>query len=524
MARKTKVVVEKYKQLKSERNMFDNYWQSLYEFMLPRKATVNTTVVAGEERNLHLFDNTAMHSAQLLTNALHSLLTNPHSQWFELSTGDFRIDSRDDVRVWLKRSSKRIFDVLNNSNFQTEIHENYNDIVIIGTDCLLVEEDEDRVVRFRAKPIEQVYVEEDARGLVSEVYVKFEMTAQKCLELFGEKNLPKRIKDAQKMDSNTKFNILNAVYPEKFEHPLMDTPVTSHYIFIDDEEDIEVDGFESNPYIVSRFYKTAGEKYGRSPGMVALPDARTLNKMDETVLIGAQKTVDPPLQAPDDGFVFPIITRPGGLNFYRSGTQDTIKPIFNDARIDFGFQAMAERRSRIRQAFFVDQLQLQEGPQKTATEVLQRTEESMRLLAPLIARQQQEKLRPLISRVMQIMFRKGLFDDPPEILRGRELDVNYSSLIAKAQRISEGQNILRGLEAMTPFLNIDPDARDLLDGDNAIKVIGNMFSWTPELIRDEKQVAELRQARAEAEQAKAEAEAADSQADRVQKTVGALGG
>ena len=124
MARKPKEIIEKFNRLKSERHNWENHWQELYDYMLPRKATVNVTLTPGDKRNVFLYDNTAMHSAQLLSNALHSLLTNPSSLWFELSTGDFRIDKQDDVRFWMQNAAKRVFDVLNNTNFQTEIHEN----------------------------------------------------------------------------------------------------------------------------------------------------------------------------------------------------------------------------------------------------------------------------------------------------------------------------------------------------------------------------------------------------------------
>ncbi len=522
MAREPRFICEKYRALKSDRSTWENHWQECYEFMLPRKATVNLTRHPGSKVAQDLFDNSAMHAAQLLSNALHSLLTNPNSIWFELSTGDFRIDSRDDVRFWMQNASKRIFDVLNNTNFQTEIHENYHDLVIVGTSSITIEEDDETVVRFGAKPIDRLVIEENSKGQITGVYREFMWTADKIKDKFGEEGLHRTIKESLARGGREKFKIIHAVYDESFDHPLLRMPFTSQYILVSEEEDLMVEGFTSNPYIVSRFYKTAGEIYGRSPGMVALPDAKTLNKMDETVLKGAQKTVDPPLQAPDDGFILPIVTRPGGLNFYRSGSQDTIKPIFNDARIDFGFQAMAERRVRIRQAFFVDQLQLQEGPQKTATEVIQRTEESMRLLGPLIARQQQELLRPLITRVMDIMFRRNMFDRPPAILEGRNLDVNYSSLIAKAQRIQEGQNILRGLEAMTPFLNIDQDARDVFDGDKAVQIIAKMFSWPQEILRTEEDIGAVRQARAQAQEELAQEQRTAQDAQNANQVAGVM--
>ena len=86
-----------------------------------------------------------------------------------------------------------------------------------------------------------------------------------------------------------------------------------------------------------RWSKRTGEKYGSSPGMTALPEVKTLNKMAETMIIAAQKVVDPPMQLPDDGFILPIVTSPGGLNFRRANTTDArIEPLFNFSQVDFG--------------------------------------------------------------------------------------------------------------------------------------------------------------------------------------------
>ena len=120
--------------------------------------------------------------------------------------------------------------------------------------------------------------------------------------------------------------------------------------------------------------------------MTALADIKMLNKMSEVTIRAAQKQVDPPLLVPDDGFMLPVRTIPGGLNFYRSGTRDRIEPLNIGANNPLGLNMEEQRRQAIRAAFYVDQLILEPGPQMTATEVVQRTEEKMRLLGPLTGR------------------------------------------------------------------------------------------------------------------------------------------
>ena len=70
--------------------------------------------------------------------------------------------------------------------------------------------------------------------------------------------------------------------------------------------------------------------------MTALPDVKMVNLMSKTIIQAAQKQIDPPLLVPDDGFILPVRTQPGGLNFYRAGSRDTITPLNTGANINIG--------------------------------------------------------------------------------------------------------------------------------------------------------------------------------------------
>ncbi len=127
----------------------------------------------------------------------------------------------------------------------------------------------------------------------------------------------------------------------------------------------------------------------------------------------------------------PIRTVPGGLNYYRSGTRDRIEPLNIGANNSLGLNMEEQRRNAIRSAFYVDQLILSQGPQMTATEVIQRTEEKMRLLGPVLGRLQAEMLQPLIERVYNVLSRERKFAAPPEFLANNDVEIEYISPLAK---------------------------------------------------------------------------------------------
>jgi len=499
-----KQIKDKLGTLKAERSTWESHWQEIADYMFPRKNQVTSITTSGEKKSINVLDNTGMYSLELLAGQLHGLLTNPNALWFELTTGILGIDQLDDVRVWLQKTARDIHTVLNNSNFQTEVHELYMDECGFGTAAMYIEEDEASNVRFSTKFIGEWFIDEDAQGRVNQIYRCWKWKAPQIVEEFGIENVPKKVKDSFEKGQDDKFELICAIYP----YSLLGT-VKGAYTYAKQtilpelNHELQHEGYREFPYVVPRWSKGTGETYGRSPAMTALPEVKTLNKMTEIVIVGAQKVIDPALMIPDEGFVMPIITKPGGFNYYRSGSNDTIKPIFNDARIDFGFEVMKEKRTRIREAFFVDQLMLQQGPQMTATEVLQRTEEKMRLLGPMLGRQQSEFLSPLIDRVFAIMLRRGLIDKQliPQALRGRKIDVKYSSLIAKAQRLSDAQNILRTMEAVTPFINLDPKTAQNFDGDAAVRAIAEIFGFPQQIIRTTRAVGQLREAEAEAQRA-----------------------
>jgi len=190
---------------------------------------------------------------------------------------------------------------------------------------------------------------------------------------------------------------------------------------------------------------------GRSPAMVALPDVKMINLMSKTIIQAAQKMIDPPLLVPDDGFLLPIRTQPGGLNFYRSGSRDTITPLQTGANIPIGLNMEEQRRAAIRTAFFVDQLLSGNQPNMTATEVIQRQEERMRVIGPVLGRLMNEMLRPLIDRAFALMLRADTLAVPPEILQGMDIDIEYVSPLARAQKSSSVNGVMRALEILMPL-------------------------------------------------------------------------
>lgn len=519
-------IIKKFESLKSERINYEDLWQDLADYINPRKNNIIVSTVDGEDKFDDILDSTAISSGELLASSLHSMLTNPSGYFFNLTTGDAQLDQTDAVRRYFQEVVRIIHTRLNNSNFQTEVHEYYMDLVNFGMGNLWLEKDDEFDIRFMANNIASVYIGENRLGRVDTVFREFKYEVKDMIHHFGEDAIPEDIMRKFKQGSNDKYEIIHAVYPNvklksNRKGPLSNFDYISQYLLKKKKVILSEGGFNELPYIIGRWAKASGEHYGRGPGEKALPDSKMVNLMKETTIRSSQKVIDPPLQLPDDGFILPLITEPGGLNYYRAGSPDRVEPIFNTARIDFGIELVNEVRQAIREAFYVDQLRLREGPQMTAQEVIERTEQSLRFLGPMLARQQSEFLQPLITRVFNILDRKGdVLPDPPEELTDTPVAVRFSSVMAMSQRQSEAQNVQRTMAAITPFASGDPGVLDNFDGDNAVRFLANLFNFPQEMLRDSEEVEKLREQRAQQQQAAEEQQSQLTDAETVNKLQG----
>jgi hypothetical protein len=508
-------LLEQFETIKGQRKNWDSHWNEIAPLLIPRKDDVWRSRTAGEKRSNQIYDATAIHSNELLASALHGMLSNPATKWFELTTGEPELDERDDVRLWLQKTEDKMHAIINNSNFHSVIHETYLDLGAFGTGTIFVEEDKERIVHFKSRPIWEVYISENSDGIIDTFYHISYWKIRQIIQAFGEDNLPDELKRDAKVNPHKEVEVVHCVIPREEVNELKGSrgmPWASYHVIRNPEAVISESGFREFPGAISRWTKTAGEMYGRSPAMKSLPDIKMINQVMKTTIRSAQKTVDPPMIAVNDGILLPLNINPGGFSYKRPGTE-TPEPLFTGSRVDFGFQMLEQLKLQIRQAFFIDQLQLNEGPQMTATEVAQRTEEKLRLLGPILGRQQFELLRPIIDRIFAVCFRKKQFGESPEVLSGKDLQVRYSSQIAKAQRLSDSQNLQRALEIVFPLAQAKPDVLDNFNFDqiarDTMKVFGNPQTWlvNEDELNDQRQAAAEAEAQAQAqEQAMMEAE------------------
>ena len=506
--------------LESDRQTWEDHWQDILDYVMPRKADVTFVRSKGEKRTEVLFDSTAITANNLLAASLQGTLTSPSLPWFHLKLRDEELNKNRDVQLWLEDSARRMYDVFNESNFNTEVHELYLDLCSVGTGAIFVEEGNsgftNEGIHFNCLHIAEYFIQENVTGKVDTLYRKYKLTARQAIEEFGEENVGEKIIEAAQNKPDKQFNFIHAVEPTKdYERATGKSntklPFHSCHVCVEDKMVVRTGGYNEFPYLVPRWSKATGEIFGRSPSYNALPDIKTLNKAVEIGLKAWAKAIDPPLLVTDDGVIGRVRMTPAGITVVRNDS--AIKPLQIGSNWQITDLKENQLRTAIRQAYYSDQLQLQEGPQMTATEVQVRYELMQRLLGPTLGRFQSEFLNPLIERTFGIMFRAGALMPEPEIIKGSKIDVEYVGPLARSQRMEEAVAIERLYSLAMNVVQVDPSIMDNIDHDEAIRMRAKLLGVPKTVLRGSEEVDEMREQRAEQQAMMQQQQLAQQQAE-----------
>lgn len=377
-------------------------WDAAMRYTMP----TNDTDVAT------LFDATAADAVDNLAASIYSLMTPPESLWLTLIPESDASPDADAATAALRAN-------LNDSNFYTTIHQCYLDLVILGTACLFMAETPigaSSAFSFTAVPMRDIAI------LPNAVFHTATMPASEVLEKYPTWTPPADIVDQIKHDPATPLRLVQSLIGTEFTAWLD--------VGGDIENNIVARGtFETNPYIIFRWSVLSGEQYGRGPVLRALPDIKTANKVVELVLKNATIAVSGIWQADDDGVINlnNINLTPGAIIPKAVGSSG-LTPLSSGADFDVSQIILKDLRERIRHALLADRLGLLSEKEMTATEIMARNSDMMRILGATYGRLLHEFIRPLTDRGLQILSRRGVI---APIVLNSDAELKYIAPIAQ---------------------------------------------------------------------------------------------
>ncbi|CAB4200387.1 Head-to-tail connector protein, podovirus-type [uncultured Caudovirales phage] len=509
--------IREQEQLASARGVWENHWREVAERVRPQQNFFQMIQRPdGDKRNEKIFDATAPLALSKFTAAVISMSFPATQTYHKLQISDEDMSNDTEVRRYLDKVNEKLFKVRYSprANWQSQSGEVVMDVGAFGTGILFIDDVLGVGIRYKALPLAQCFIAEDAHGRVDTLHRRFQWTAHQAATKFGVDKLPEAMKRALKTEPQRKFWFLHCVKPNMDKKPgrrdYQGMDFWSCYISIEEGRQIlDEGGYRCFPFAVPRFETSPNEFYGRSPAMKVLPDIKMLNEMSKSIIRSAHMAVSPPIMLSDDGALQAFNLRPNALNFGAIDDQGRARamPFESKARVDIGLDMMNQRREAINDAFFVTLFRiLVEEPSITATEAMLRAQEKGQLLAPTMGRIQSEMLGSVIEREIDILAHAGELPPMPDALvqwyqSGGEHHVEYQSPLNLAQKAGAGVAIMNTMQAIAPLAQIDPRVMMRYNLDKAAERVGRINGVPEDIIRSDEEVDAMDQEHQQAQQA-----------------------
>lgn len=521
--------IKRFKQLTGEKQNFMSYWQDLHKYFYIESPDHTRQSMAGTELDTTvLYDSTTLEAPDVLASGFMNYLTPPSSKWFKLRAKDNALVDNKRVSNFLEAVSEEIYHALNKSNFYEQAFPSYKSSGVYGTSILLEEDDLEEDVRFYSVPLSQACIVEDAKGRVTAYYLEFEYTAEQAMTRWGAEALSEEMRrEANTPNQNKKHKFLLYI-GKRHVRDITKTdkenlPIQAQWIDVEGKRAIEESGYYEFPAMTHRFDKRPFIPWGFSPAMKALPFARLLNAVAKTNLRAMMKHTDPPVAVPHNAFILPFNSNPRAINYYKKTAMDSAKDIFsfgNYGNPNTGMEAVEYYSLQVKSLMYNDVFLAFENitKQMQNPEVQERINEKMAMLGPAVGRFMGEVLNPVVIRTIGILSRKGKLPPmPDELWENPQFEIDYVSMLAQAQKRSELSSLLNGLSVVGQMAQYVPETLDKIDADKTVDKAWDILGAPMVVLRPDKEVDNIRSARAEAQAQAQKMEMINLSADAAKK-------
>lgn len=488
-------VIRRADELRSARVQHEPVWRDCYRMTYPlRGAGIASEVVHSETAQSRVADalsSVASDSVRILASAMMTGLTPPSARWFDLY-----VDGASDAEArWLDECSDLVWQAIHSSNYDAVAYEAMLDVLVAGWAALYVAEGDDGGLVCEVWPVGEVYLAQSRpHGMVDVVYRRVSLSAAQAVAVYGADALTDHMRRTAEDRPHERFEFVIAIEPETGGGRW---PVRSVHVSLDGPRVVRESGYYTMPVIVPRWTSIPGSAYAHGPVFDALPNIRMLNELRRMHLAHAEIDIAPPMLAINDGVLNARTVKLGPRKVIVVNSVESLRPLQTGGNWQLSYQEQDYLERSIRRSLLADQLQPQDGPAMTATEVHVRVGLVRQLLGPVSGRMQPELLAPLIGRVFDLAWRSGTLPPPPRTLEGREFVPKYLSPMARSQRLDDVAAMERLYAQVAAMAEMKPGALDLLNEDEMVRESGRALGVPTKVLRAGDEVEEYRRLRAE---------------------------
>ena len=498
-------------------------WRDLRATVLPHRGIFPGDTDSARAKltaALDTYNNAPLQSLRRGAAGLVSAMTPAALPWFRLG---FTMDELEEVtgaRQWLDAVEREIGKSLHTSGFYQEIH--IADEECLGFGCMLtylgMEEtlDGDGMYvdepHYLCCPCGTYSVGLTNRGELTGVARHILFTVSELDKRFGKEKLSKGIQKLVAKEPYTTVDVVHVVRQRQAYNPKkinnLNMPYESFFFEASGEQILQESGYREMPYFFTRWEKGT-TLYGHGPGDHALGEIKTLNAMERKVLIGLDKTIDPPMRTPG-GYRKRLNTNPGATNPINSMEPSAVAPLYEVGFMQ-GIAAVQQKIERIEQRvddillgrLFADPF-LQEIPKGvTATAILAKRQQDAQMMGPAVASYNPHVLIPTIMRLKSLLDEAGRLPPlPPQLEQlGKMprvlLKVEFVSPLAQAMRADTGDSTRTIIGDVVNLAGAKPEVLDKIDFDQAVDEMARAAGVPGSIIRSDDDVAAMRKQRAE---------------------------
>lgn len=510
--------------MKNERSSWDPHWAELSRYMLPRSGRFFASDRNnGGRRHNNIYDNTATRAVRVLGAGLMGGASSPTRPWMRLAVEDDDLMKFEPVKIWLNDVTRIMLNVFARSNTYRTIHQMYEELGVFGTACSIMVDDFDKMIHQHAQTIGEFSLGLDDKRNVNTLARELQMTVRQVVGRFGLNKCSQTVKNLYHNGNlNAWVDVVHIIEPRTDRNPNIknseNMPYASVYFEpgaggVDEKQFLRVSGFNEFRVLAPRWSVMSNDIYGSPcPGMEALGDTKQLQHEQIRKGEGIDYQTRPPLQVPTKLKGRALDRLPGGISYYDQSTpQGGVRTMF-EVNLDLNhlLADIQDVRERIRSAFYTDLfLMLSQAPttNMTATEVVERHEEKLLMLGPVLERLHNELLAPLVELTFSRMLSargpggEGMLPPPPPELEGQELKIEFVSTLAQAQRAIDVNSIDRWTGSLGVVAQVKPGVLDKFDEDRWAEIYADRLGIDPELIVPDDKVAIIRENRAKQQQA-----------------------
>ena len=544
------------KALEQERTSWEPLWIEVRDNISPEVAAALTgreSINNGRNRQGKVMTSSPQLAVKALASGMQGGLVSPSRMWFDIGLKGGAGNTSTRAKQWLGGVRETLRHYFNEADIYGAMYQLFSEMALFGQGVILIEKDPDTAFRFTTLSCGDYWLDTNHKDEVDTLMRKSYYSARGLVQKYGELRLPENIREEarESMSTEKRYEVIQIIQPRKnYNDEKKDPsnmPWESVHIFrqgeglnsADEGIVLRVGGFKSKPFVAPRWEKLVGRVYGSCPARVALPDIKMLYQIMHEGLKGLRKAVSPPVVADGKMKNSQIRLQPNGVTYAAGLSQSSqIAPIY---QTNGAFKEASILQDRliadIREVFYANLFTpiMNRDKNMSATEVSSINAEKLGSITPVIELLEKEALDYIFERCFSILLDIGDVIPPaPQDIQGSGLRIDYVSILAQAQKMSEITGINQFITFVAPIIQMNPESNDVVDWDKSLRKISTILCQE-DLVKDIKEVTKIRKSRAKAQQSRLAAdhaqqtvstmkEASETDVDMLQKMLGMDGG